>query len=145
LETKLKQFEGGFVKYRLPNIPERMRLTAKIGQLAQSNEKAGLEILMAAEIIERIEPLIEAIQIQVGDKLITTWAEALNLDSFQTVATEIAGEVLLNIGQALGLVPKEDSKKKESEQTEVSPQKVKKGRPRKQQGLPQASSGPAVQ
>lgn len=139
MQTKTKEFEGGFVRYRLPNIPERMRLMGHMGQAAQSSDsEQARQFMMVAEALDRIGPLIEAIQVKDGERLVTTWTDALSVDSFQMVATELASEIMMTLVKQI-----DEPKKKESPVAAATP--VKRGRPKKSQNLQQPSSIPAVQ
>ena len=81
-----KEIENGFIEYRMPNIPEGLKIVSLLGDTFKKGE-----LEMISEIILGMENLIKEININ-GKKL--TYKKALNDFSLLPVFTEIATEIL---------------------------------------------------
>ena len=75
----LKCGELGSLNYRLPNIPEAMRLLKAIGIKASDIENGEFdELEMAAKLFENLGPFVSDINIMINEEKIETYEGLLN-------------------------------------------------------------------
>jgi alanine dehydrogenase len=89
--------EYGRLEYKLPNIPEAMRLLGAIGlnskKLQNKNEMAQNELLYISKIIENLGTFISKIDITIGEVKVTKYDDLLNHFCVIEYLSELAGEI----------------------------------------------------
>ena len=87
VETKL-----GFIKYKTPNIPQRLRLLSKMGISSGDSKEFSLEML--ADIIDNVESMVLEVSIKVGSKKISSWEECLDEEECTEIVTLLASDII---------------------------------------------------
>lgn len=88
------KFSLGSITYRLPNVPETLRLVGKLG-ISENGLPAGKSMYeFMADFIEHVGPFIVSVNIKQGKKTIKTWEEALAFPEVIEPCTEIMNNVM---------------------------------------------------
>jgi len=100
----IHEFEGGTIEYRLPNIPESLRLLQAMGIKATDLESGELEneLEIMAALLEKMDKFIVKLNVE-G---IENYDEMLKDMKYMTPLSEMAGKIM----EAFTV----DDKKKES-------------------------------
>jgi hypothetical protein len=102
-KIKKFEFEGGHVVYRIPNVIERMKMIGVLGISTQEDKRLEYdkqsEFMLQAKLMECIPEfkLIQDIKLQVKDRTITSWAEAIEEDSFFVPLNLVTVEIMKTI------------------------------------------------
>ena len=101
---KIYECEFGKIEYRIPNIPEMIRMLGMMGLTSKDLNNSKLmdenELIYTAKLIENIEPFLEKIDLKVNDKSVTTFEGMICEFDFLSALTEIAFEIMGAMGQA---------------------------------------------
>lgn len=89
--------EYGKLEYKLPNIPEAMRLLGAMGlsskKLQNKNEMAQNELLYISKIIENLGVFITKIDIKIGDIKVSKYEDLLDHFCLIEHLSELANEI----------------------------------------------------
>lgn len=93
MEVKAK---GISIKYRLPSIPQKLRLLSKMGLTPDMGDSGSIGYDAMAAIIEVVDELglIESISVKHGNKVLTTWSELLDVVEMTEYVMEVVGNIL---------------------------------------------------
>lgn len=83
----------GSIEYRLPSIPEKLRLLSKLG-MSPSNPNIPMDYEALATVMENIGDLITNVDCKVGDSKICSWEEVLGEESLTGNVVEIVSIIL---------------------------------------------------
>jgi hypothetical protein len=97
-----KTFTLGEIDYRLPNVPQAMRLLGRLGLSKDGGFGDRSEYEVMADLVEQIRPLILAVRCKKGDEEITTYDQALEHIEFAKVLTEIGTEIMTSFAEKSG-------------------------------------------
>ena len=94
------EFDGGYIKYKLPNSIQRMKLLGKMGVSTQKEKLAKFmdqsELTALALVMEHLKDcgLILEVRAKVDGVDVTDWDDAVELDEFADPIAEVAGAVM---------------------------------------------------
>ena len=92
------EFKQGKIEYRMPTIPEGLRLMGKMGINAKDLENPesleSNEFELMAGLIDNMECLIGSVDVKVGDNNISEYRELLSHFEMMEPLGNIAGKVM---------------------------------------------------
>ena len=95
---KVKQCgDLGTIEYRMPNVPEAMRLLSSIGLNSKklaSGEAMDDDLGFIAGLIESLGAFITKVNLDIDGEKITSYEDVLKEFSMMVYLTEISGEIL---------------------------------------------------
>ena len=87
----------GKLEYRLPNIPEAMRLLGEMGinssNLENEMDMQKNELIYMSKLIEQLDQFVLKVEIKIDDKEITEYAELLNHFLMINYLSDIAADI----------------------------------------------------
>jgi hypothetical protein len=101
--VKKVEFEGGFIRYKLPNSIQRMKLMGRMGVSTQKEKLAKFmeqsELTALALVMEHLRDcgLILEVKAEIDGKEVTDWEEAVEMDEFADPIAEVAGAVMTHV------------------------------------------------
>ena len=112
MKTRTLETPDCKIVWRLPNVIERMDLFADLGIEIQGGKVQlddGKQYTMFTKALKLCERFVQSLELKVDDRVISTWAEAVEEDSFFEPLSKLANELMLtlaNIGAGKNAAPR---------------------------------------
>lgn len=86
--------EIGTIKYKTPNVPQRLRLLSKLGV---SFDEASSEVTFdtLADIIEHIDNLIVSVDIKLPEGNIDSWEACIDEEECMAIVLQVATQIVM--------------------------------------------------